>query len=102
MPCAVIVTALPVEYLAVRTHLMDLKEERHPQGTIYERGKFAANARSWEVCIVEVGAGNAGAGVETERAIRSISKKRGTPKGQFMNAENLLLTLGRGKFALWK
>src|SRR4028118_2203750 len=69
MPCAVIVTALRVEYLAVRTHLMDLKEERHPQGKIYERGKFAANATSWEVSIVEVGAGNAGAGVETERAI---------------------------------
>ena len=69
MPCAVIVTALRVEYLAVRTHLMDLKPERNPQGKSYERGKFAANATSWEVGIVEVGAGNADAGVETERAI---------------------------------
>jgi len=69
MPCAVILTALPVEYMAVRTHLADLREEMHPQGTIYERGKFFANATSWEVGIVEVGAGNAGAGVEAERAI---------------------------------
>jgi nucleoside phosphorylase len=55
--------------MAVRTHLADLREEMHPQGTIYERGKFVANATSWEVGIVEVGAGNAGAGVEAERAI---------------------------------
>lgn len=69
MPCAVIVTALPVEYMAVRTHIDDLREEMHPQGTIYERGKFAANGKSWEVGIVEVGAGNAGAALEAERAI---------------------------------
>ncbi|MDX2099563.1 MAG: 5'-methylthioadenosine/S-adenosylhomocysteine nucleosidase [Leptolyngbyaceae cyanobacterium bins.59] len=69
MPCAVILTALPVEYSAVRTHLIDLQEETHPQGTIYERGKFAENGQEWEVGIAEVGAGNAGAAVEAERAI---------------------------------
>ncbi len=69
MPCAVVLTALTVEYLAVRTHLTDLQEEMHPQGTIYERGTFIANGHEWEVGIVEVGAGNAGAGVEAERAI---------------------------------
>ncbi|MGD2181464.1 SEFIR domain-containing protein [Lusitaniella coriacea] len=62
-------TALPVEYMAVRTHLTDLQEEMHPQGTIYERGKFIANGQEWEVGIVEVGAGNAGTAVEAERAI---------------------------------
>lgn len=69
MPLAVILTALPVEYLAVRSYLTDLREEMHPQGTIYERGKFAANGQVWEVGIAEVGAGNAAAAVEAERAI---------------------------------
>jgi nucleoside phosphorylase len=69
MPRAVILTALPVEYLAVRNHLTNPQEEMHPQGTIYERGNFAANGQSWEVGIAEVGAGNAGAAVEAERAI---------------------------------
>jgi nucleoside phosphorylase len=69
MPRAVILTALPVEYLAVRSHLSDLQEEMHPQGTIYERGKFAANGQEWEVGVVETGAGNAGSAIEAERAI---------------------------------
>ncbi|WDD30217.1 5'-methylthioadenosine/S-adenosylhomocysteine nucleosidase (plasmid) [Nostoc sp. UHCC 0926] len=69
MPCAVILTAIPIEYMAVRAHLADLREEMHPQGTIYERGKFTANGKTWEVGIVEVGAGNAGAALEAERAI---------------------------------
>ena len=35
---AIILTALPVGYKVVRVHLTNLKEEIHPQGTIYERG----------------------------------------------------------------
>jgi nucleoside phosphorylase len=69
MSRAVMLTALPVEYSAVRTHLTDLREETHPQGTVYERGRFLGNGQEWEVGIVEVGAGNAGAAVEAERAI---------------------------------
>ncbi|NEP59572.1 MAG: 5'-methylthioadenosine/S-adenosylhomocysteine nucleosidase [Symploca sp. SIO2G7] len=69
MSRAVILTALPVEYLAVRRHLVELEEKMHPQGTIYEQGKFVAKGQEWEVGIVEVGAGNAGTAVEAERAI---------------------------------
>ena len=73
MPRAVILTALPVEYLAVRTRLSDLREEIHPQGTIYERGQFAANGQVWDVGLVEIGAGNTGAALEAERAIAYFS-----------------------------
>jgi nucleoside phosphorylase len=69
MPCAVILTALSVEYLAVRAHLTHLQETIHPQGTIYERGQFADDGQSWDVGIVETGAGNPGAALEAERAI---------------------------------
>ncbi|MBD2124734.1 NB-ARC domain-containing protein [Trichocoleus sp. FACHB-262] len=70
---AVILTALPVEYLAVRAHLVNLREEIHPQGTIYERGQFTADSQTWEVGIVEIGAGNPGAAVEAERALAYFS-----------------------------
>ena len=69
MACAVILTALSDEYLAVRSHLSDLQEEIHPQGTIYERGKFSDPNAVWDVGIVEIGAGNPGAAMEAERAI---------------------------------
>lgn len=68
-PCAVILTAILVEYMAVRGHLSNLEEETHPQGTIYERGNFTANGKVWEVVIGEIGAGNSAAAMEAERAI---------------------------------
>jgi nucleoside phosphorylase len=68
-PCAVILTAILVEYEAVRRHLSNLEEEIHPQGTIYERGNFIANGKVWEVVIGEIGAGNSAAAMEAERAI---------------------------------
>src|SRR5262245_44875102 len=67
---AVILTAIPVEYLAVRAHLTDLHEEISHQGTVYERGKFfCSEALSWEVGIAEIGAGNVSAALEADRAI---------------------------------
>ena len=69
MPCAVILTALPVEYLAVRAQLSDLREDIHPQQTIYERGRFVSLKQNWDIGIVEIGTGNPTAAMETERAI---------------------------------
>ena len=66
---AVILTALPCEYQAVRARLTDPREETHPHGTVYERGTFVGGGRIWEVGIVEIGAGNPRAAQECERAI---------------------------------
>ena len=68
--CAVILTALPVEYKAVAAHLDNLREDVHPQGTVYERGVFSGARGAWEVGIVEIGPGNLEAATETERAIQ--------------------------------
>jgi tetratricopeptide (TPR) repeat protein/nucleoside phosphorylase len=67
---AVILTALAVEYMAVRAHLTGLREEAHPEGTLYERGQFRSESSTWEVLLVEVGAGNPRAAFETERALQ--------------------------------
>src|SRR6266568_4180748 len=67
---AVVLTALQVEYAAVRKHLTEVREEVHPRGTVYERGVFSvASQEGWEVGIVEIGVGNANAAMEAERAI---------------------------------
>ena len=70
LPCAVILTALAVEYQEIRKHLIHLHEETHPQGTIYERGTFSLSpGQSWDVGIAEIGKGNISAARESERAI---------------------------------
>jgi nucleoside phosphorylase len=69
MSCAVILTACSAEYHAVCQYLSDLQEEMHPQGTIYERGKFPALREMWDIGLVELGVGNADSAVEAERAI---------------------------------
>ncbi len=66
---AVVLTALGLEYKAVRAHLRDVREETHLVGTVYERGFFGAKEEPWDVLIVETGAGTAAAAVEAERAL---------------------------------
>jgi nucleoside phosphorylase len=66
---AVILTALRVEYQAVRAFLSNCEEVINPKGKVYERGEFTANGKLWEVGIVWVGPGNVDAAIETDRAI---------------------------------
>jgi nucleoside phosphorylase len=67
---AIVLTALSVEYKAVRRHLHDTIEIVHPFGTIYESGNFIGNkGTNWQVGLAEIGAGNPGAAAEAERAI---------------------------------
>jgi nucleoside phosphorylase len=61
----VILTALRVEYSAVRALLTDPQELTHPKGTVYEVGHLGR----LRVAIAEIGAGNHGAAMEAERAI---------------------------------
>ncbi|MFL6335477.1 MAG: hypothetical protein ACJ754_19375 [Pyrinomonadaceae bacterium] len=63
---AIILTALPVEYNAVRAHLSEINEVVH-KGSVYEKGVFKDAGHPWEILIAEIGAGNAGAAFEAER-----------------------------------
>lgn len=64
----VILTALGLEYRAVRKHLQDPQEVIH-QGTVYECGTFTGQHRIWRVAVAEIGMGGPTAAIETERAI---------------------------------
>ncbi len=66
--CVVILTAIPVEYEAVRAHLTDLRREKHGR-VIYQRGTFSTANQVWDVVIRETGPGNVRAAVETLLAI---------------------------------
>ncbi|MDI1456481.1 5'-methylthioadenosine/S-adenosylhomocysteine nucleosidase family protein [Streptomyces sp. NPDC003388] len=66
LPTAVILTALPVEYDAVRTRLSHIETLIHqPSGTRIERGRLAGT--SWRVALAEIGEGNLTAAALTER-----------------------------------
>jgi nucleoside phosphorylase len=68
-PVAVILTAIPLEYKAVRTHLNGVIEKIHPKGNVYEKGLFKGDYHDWQIGIAEVGAGNNTCALQTERAI---------------------------------
>jgi nucleoside phosphorylase len=65
---AVIITAIPAEYSAVREHLSLLREDTH-QGAVYEIGRFFGAGAGWDILIAEIGPGNVTAALESQRAI---------------------------------
>ena len=69
MPRAVILTAISVEYQAVRSHLIELQEKIEPSGTVYEVGRFITENQAWEVAILETGIGNTVSALETQQII---------------------------------
>ncbi|MEV5410014.1 5'-methylthioadenosine/S-adenosylhomocysteine nucleosidase [Thermopolyspora sp. NPDC052614] len=66
----VILTALDLEYQAVRRHLAAPGLHRHPHGTLFEVGRLASGR--CRVALANVGTGNQAAAVLTERAIREF------------------------------
>jgi 5'-methylthioadenosine/S-adenosylhomocysteine nucleosidase len=64
---AVVLTALPVEYNAVRAHLTDTKELVHDDGPRVERGRIEDT--SWTVAIAELGEGAVNAAALTTQIV---------------------------------
>ena len=64
---AIILTALSVEYQAVRAYLSKCHEKEH-RGALYEQGSFSMKGRTWEVGLVQIRPGNTAA-FEIDRAI---------------------------------
>lgn len=66
-PCVLVLTALDLEYQAVREHLTGLRERGHPAGTLFETGYLRGDGA--EIILVLTGEGNLGAAVLAERAM---------------------------------
>ncbi len=66
---AVILTALQVEFQAVRAHLSKVQQERIPQGNIYDVGRFQGRGRPWQVAVAEIGPHIGPAAQQFERAV---------------------------------
>jgi nucleoside phosphorylase len=66
-PTVVILTALDLEYAAVRRHLAEVRPHRHEAGTMFEVGRLPEHGV--RIALAVTGAGNTGAAVLTERAI---------------------------------
>ncbi|MFI9174563.1 phosphorylase family protein [Streptomyces lincolnensis] len=54
-PTALVLTALPLEYAAVRAHIEEREELVHRDGTRVERGRLPGTA--WQVALAELGMG---------------------------------------------
>jgi nucleoside phosphorylase len=65
----VIITALGLEYRAVRAWLAEPRRVVHPSGTRYEVGRLNDSGSLWELALVEIGEGNPGAAALTTQAI---------------------------------
>jgi nucleoside phosphorylase len=62
-----IVTALKLERLAARSHLEEVEVDRE-SGLATDLGRFTSNSCDVSVAVVQTGAGNVGAAVQTSRA----------------------------------
>lgn len=61
---AVVFTAIPLEYDAVRRQLGSCSRARTPIGTRFEVGRIRGDRADWDVYLAEIGMGNAGSAAE--------------------------------------
>ncbi|MFG3191012.1 5'-methylthioadenosine/S-adenosylhomocysteine nucleosidase [Streptomyces omiyaensis] len=73
LPLAVVLTALPVEYQAVRVLVTDTEDISHPSGTRVEVGLLSGTR--WRVALVETGVGAGVTAVLTERLVQWLSPR---------------------------
>jgi len=65
-----ILTALGLEFKAVRTFLTDIRPDNHPlTGSAYDRGRYTSDQIIYDVLLCETSAGNNRAADETSRAL---------------------------------
>jgi adenosylhomocysteine nucleosidase len=72
-PLVVILTALDLEYRAVRARLDGLRSRRHGAGTMFEVGRLPGG--QGEAVVGVTGAGNSRAGILAERAIAMFAPR---------------------------
>jgi nucleoside phosphorylase len=65
-----VLSALDLEYQAVRVHLARLRQRIHPAGTLFETGHLPRGGG--EITIAMTGEGNTGAAILAERAIAML------------------------------
>lgn len=65
----VVMTALDIEYAAVKAFVREVRELVHPSGTVYEQGLFEFDDLVWQVAMAQTGMGNAISAIETARAL---------------------------------
>ena len=53
-----ILTALPLEYLAVCEHLKQSRAQTSEHGTVYRNGIFQSPGSDWDVHVAQIGVGN--------------------------------------------
>src|SRR2546430_2622126 len=71
----VVLTALPSEFAAVRSHFAEATLRRTRSGTRYDVGLVRGERLDWEVYLAEVGMGNSGAAAEVAGAIEAFSPR---------------------------
>ncbi|MFI5671231.1 nucleosidase [Streptomyces sp. NPDC051704] len=73
LPLAVIVTALPVEYMSVREHAVVEEVRVHSHGTRVECARLLGT--SWRVAMVEAGMGSRTTAILTERMVEWLTPR---------------------------